>query len=66
MIEICDKCREIVYDSKDEKRYKIVNDLNICEGCQEFEEYEDFTQDLDWWKVKFHKKIKFAQIVRIW
>ncbi len=47
MIEKCDKCREIVYNSKDEKRYKIVNDLNICEDCQEFQEYEDFTQDLD-------------------
>ena len=47
MIEKCDKCREIVYNSKDEKRYKIVNDLNICEDCQEFQEYEDLTQDLD-------------------
>ena len=47
MIEICDKCHQIVYDSKDEKRYIPTNDLNICIDCQEFQEYEDFTQDLD-------------------
>ncbi len=47
MIEKCDKCHEVVYDSKDEKRYIPVNDLNICIDCQEFQEYEDFTQDLD-------------------
>ncbi len=47
MIEICDKCHEVVYDSEDEKRYIPVNDLNICIDCQEFEEHEDFIQDLD-------------------
>ncbi len=47
MIETCDKCHEIVYDSEDEKRYIRTNDLGICIDCQEFEEHEDFTQDLD-------------------
>ena len=48
MIEICDKCHEVVFDSKNEKRFRIVNDLNICEDCQELiSEHEDYRTDLD-------------------